>query len=101
MAKAKHGSIFKHAVRRRLDRQHGRSRPLLVGGLGALRHHVEGLHRVADVHDLRRGIDVEDDTLDRPHEVIVEPKVGSQRDDRTMRQLDPRWKAERVRRQIA
>ena len=35
MAKAKHGSIFKHAVRPRLDRHHGRSRSPLVGGVEA------------------------------------------------------------------
>ena len=45
MAKAKHGSIFKHAVRPRLDRHHGGSRSPLVGGLDTDRQTVFCAHR--------------------------------------------------------
>ena len=45
MAKAKHGSIFKHAVRPRLDRHHGGSRSPLVGVLDTNRQAVFCAHR--------------------------------------------------------
>ena len=45
MAKAKHGSIFKHAVRPRLDRHHGGSRSPLVGGVDTDRQTVFCAHR--------------------------------------------------------
>ena len=45
MAKAKHGSIFKHAVRPRLHRHHGGSRSPLVGVLDTNRQAVFCAHR--------------------------------------------------------
>ena len=49
--------------------------------------HIEGLDGMADIHDFSLGRNGENDAFDRPHEVIVEPKIGSQRDDRTMLQF--------------
>src|SRR5204863_6914148 len=46
---------------------------------------VKCLDRVADVHDLGIGNDLENDALHGANEMIVQPEVGGQSNDRTMR----------------
>src|SRR5260370_24896318 len=48
--------------------------------------HIEGLHSVADIDDLRIRHNIEDDALHRAHKVVVGAKIGSQSNDRTIRQ---------------
>ena len=45
---------------------------------------IKGLDRMADVHDLHVGNDVNDHAFNRPDEVIVKTEVGSQSDDRPL-----------------
>ena len=71
------------------DQMHRSGREVRIGLRNRQRaiQHIKGLHGMADIHDLNFGNDIENDAFDRPHEVIVEPKVGGQRDDRPMRQF--------------
>src|SRR5579863_2303475 len=47
--------------------------------------HIESLHGIADVDDLRVRNNIQDDALHRPHKVVVVAEVGSQSDGRTLR----------------
>src|SRR5258707_6659948 len=46
--------------------------------------HIEGLHRVADIDDRSIGRNIQDDSLHGANEVIVNPEISGQRDDRTL-----------------
>ena len=48
--------------------------------------HVKGLDGMTDIHDLRFRSDVENHSLDRSYEVVVEPEISSQGDDRSIGQ---------------
>src|SRR5579863_5391589 len=47
--------------------------------------HIESLHGMADVDDLRIRNNIQDDALHRSHKVVVVAEVGSQSDRRTLR----------------
>ena len=47
---------------------------------------IEGLHRVADVDNLRIRHNVQDHAFHRTHKVVVVPEIGGQGNDRTIRQ---------------
>src|SRR4029077_2904270 len=56
--------------------------------------HIKGLHRVRDIDNRRFRHDIQNDALYSAHKMIVGSKISSESDDRTMRQLIPRWKTE-------
>ncbi len=45
--------------------------------------HIESLHRVADIHDLRLRHDIQNDALHGANKMVVAAEVGGQCDDRT------------------
>src|SRR5207245_9103335 len=45
--------------------------------------HVESLDGMADVHNLDPRNDIENHSFDRSHEMIIETKVGGERNDRS------------------
>ena len=62
---------------------------------------VEGLHRVADVNDLRLGGDFQDDPLDGADEMIVKSEIGGKRDDRGVCQSVTSMNLKRVTRKLS
>jgi hypothetical protein len=48
--------------------------------------HIEGLHRMADIDNLRLRHNIQDDALHDAHKMIVAAEVGGQSDNRTVRQ---------------
>ena len=82
----------------RIDDNHvhgpGREEGICLRDRNRAIEHIERLYRVRDVNNRRLRHDIQDDALHGAHKVIVGPKIGSKSDDRTMRQLYPRWKTE-------
>lgn len=76
---ASYAGIDNHDVDRR-----GRVVVVRLGDGQSTIENVEGLHRVANVHDLSIGNDLQDDTLHGPDVVIVESEIRGQGNDGTV-----------------
>src|SRR4030081_1611835 len=58
--------------------------------------HIKGLNRVADIDDRGIGRNIEDDALHGANEVIVNPEISGQCDDRTLWQASLTRKKDRI-----
>ena len=76
-----------------VDRPIGEIRVRLGDSQGAVEN-IERLYRMADVHDFSFRSNIQNDALDSPDEMIVEPEVGGQSDKRTVRQCSSLSEAE-------